>query len=94
MSQLFLAASTDRPNQQAVRIDSIYYAGEHRSDDDAKIYYTYRPGASCPTKDENGDRLIAAMTEYDPAKPPVIDFATTLFAFVRVNRLEDSPCTR
>ena len=33
------------------------------------------------------------MTLYDPTKPPMIDFETTLVAFVRVNRLEDSPCT-
>eukprot|EP01047_Picozoa_sp_COSAG01_P031541 COSAG01_NODE_2243_length_8085_cov_5.545830_1_plen_2343_part_01 len=65
------------------------------SNDDTRIYFSYK---SCPARDKLGkyitDDAANPMTLYDPANKPMLDYDTTVYAFTRVNRLQDSDCTQ
>ena len=71
-------------------IDANGFSLDRWTTDDTRVYYSF---TGCPDKDRLGDRDLTGMTLYDPRNKPMVDFDTTVYSFVRVNRLEDSDCT-
>ena len=79
-----------RPDDMEQKNGGEMVSKDRWSNDDTRIYYSF---TGCPEKDRLGDRDLTGMTLYDPNNKPMLDFSTTVYSFVRVNRLEDSDCT-
>jgi ubiquitin len=79
-----------RPDDLYLNQKGEMVSNDRWSNDDTRIYYSF---TGCPAKGPLGDRDLTDMTLYDPQNPPMLDFSTTVYVFVRVNRLEDSECT-